>query len=131
MILFLGLVGCNYDGEIADGPGEEDKEVPVGPSSPTEPSDKPVVGYRPKTASSSVNCSVVYEYMPAPGQFINELKAMVSNVVTEVMRQNPTQRIVTDVQEQPKKQPSKPKISKPKEKDIMKKKITLYTISYE
>ena len=38
-------------------------------------------------------------------QFINELKAMVSNVVTEVMRQNPTQRIVTDVQEQPKKQP--------------------------
>ena len=47
-------------------------------------------------------------------QFINELKAMVSNVVTEVMRQNPTQRIVTDVQEQPKKQPSKPKPSKPK-----------------
>ena len=47
-------------------------------------------------------------------QFINELKAMVSNVVTEVMRQNPTQRIVTDVQEQPKKQPSKPKASKPK-----------------
>ena len=47
-------------------------------------------------------------------QFINELKAMVSNVVTEVMRQNPTQRIVTDVQEQPKKQPSKPKSSKPK-----------------
>ena len=47
-------------------------------------------------------------------QFIDELKAMVSNVVTEVMRQNPTQRIVTDVQEQPKKQPSKPKASKPK-----------------
>ena len=47
-------------------------------------------------------------------QFINELKAMVSNVVTEVMRQNPTQRIVTDVQEQPKKQSSKPKASKPK-----------------
>ena len=47
-------------------------------------------------------------------QFINELKAMVSNVVTEVMRQNPTQRIVTDVQEQPKKQPSKSKASKPK-----------------
>ncbi len=47
-------------------------------------------------------------------QFINELKAMVSNVVTEVMRQNPTQRIVTDVQEQPKKQLSKPKSSKPK-----------------
>ena len=47
-------------------------------------------------------------------QFIDELKAMVSNVVTEVMRQNPTQRIVTDVQEQPKKQPSKPKPSKPK-----------------
>jgi len=47
-------------------------------------------------------------------QFINELKSMVSNVVTEVMRQNPTQRIVTDVQEQPKKQSSKPKASKPK-----------------
>lgn len=47
-------------------------------------------------------------------QFIDELKAMVSNVVTEVMRQNPTQRIVTEVQEQPKKQPSKPKASKPK-----------------
>lgn len=45
-------------------------------------------------------------------QFIDELKAMVSNVVTEVMRQNPTQRIVTEVQEQPKKQPSKPKASK-------------------
>lgn len=74
VILFLGLVGCNYDGEIPDGPGEEDKEVPVGPSSPTEPSDKPVVGYRPKTESSNVNCNIVYEYMPAPGQFINELK---------------------------------------------------------
>ena len=47
-------------------------------------------------------------------RFIDELKAMVSNVVTEVMRQNPTQRIVTEVQEQPKKQSSKPKSSKPK-----------------
>ena len=47
-------------------------------------------------------------------QFINELKAMVSNVVTEVMRQNPTQRIVADVQEAPKKQTSKPKTSKSK-----------------
>ena len=47
-------------------------------------------------------------------QFIDELKAMVSNVVTEVMRQNPTQRLVSEVQEQPKKQPSKPKTSKPK-----------------
>ena len=47
-------------------------------------------------------------------QFIDELKAMVSNVVTEVMRQNPTQRLVSEVQEQPKKQSSKPKTSKPK-----------------
>ena len=47
-------------------------------------------------------------------QFIDELKAMVSNVVTEVMRQNPTQRIVTDVQEAPKKQVSKPKTLKSK-----------------
>ena len=47
-------------------------------------------------------------------QFIDELKAMVSNVVTEVMRQNPTQRLVSEVQEQPKKQPSKSKPSKPK-----------------
>ena len=47
-------------------------------------------------------------------QFIDELKAMVSNVVTEVMRQNPTQRLVSEVKEQPKKQPSKPKTSKPK-----------------
>ena len=47
-------------------------------------------------------------------QFIDELKAMVSNVVTEVMRQNPTQRLVSEVQEQPKKQSSKPKASKPK-----------------
>ena len=47
-------------------------------------------------------------------QFIDELKAMVSNVVTEVMRQNPTQRLVSEVQEQSKKQPSKPKASKPK-----------------
>ena len=46
--------------------------------------------------------------------FIDELKAMVSNVVTEVMRQNPTQRLVSEVQEQPKKQPSKSKASKPK-----------------
>ena len=47
-------------------------------------------------------------------QFINELKQMVGNVVLEVMKENPTQRLVTDVQEQPKKQPSKPKTSKPK-----------------
>ena len=47
-------------------------------------------------------------------QFINELKQMVGNVVLEVMKENPTQRLVTDVQEQPKKQPSKPKVSKPK-----------------
>lgn len=47
-------------------------------------------------------------------QFIDELKAMVSNVVTEVMRQNPTQRLVSEVQEQPKKQSSKPKTSRPK-----------------
>ena len=47
-------------------------------------------------------------------QFIDELKSMVSNVVTEVMRQNPTQRIVTEVQEEPKKQSSKPKALKTK-----------------
>ena len=47
-------------------------------------------------------------------QFINELKQMVGSVVLEVMKENPTQRLVTDVQEQPKKQPSKPKTSKPK-----------------
>ena len=47
-------------------------------------------------------------------QFIDELKGMVSNVVTEVMRQNPTQRIVADVQEQSKKKTSKPKTTKPK-----------------
>ena len=47
-------------------------------------------------------------------QFIDELKAMVSNVVTEVMRQNPTQRIATIEPETPKKQTSKPKTSKPK-----------------
>lgn len=47
-------------------------------------------------------------------QFIDELKQMVGNVVLEVMKENPTQRLVTDVQEQPKKQPSKSKASKPK-----------------
>ena len=47
-------------------------------------------------------------------QFIDELKQMVGNVVLEVMKENPTQRLVTDVQEQPKKQPSNPKTSKPK-----------------
>ena len=47
-------------------------------------------------------------------QFIDELKSMVSNVVTEVMRQNPTQRIFTAEPEAPKKQASKPKTSKPK-----------------
>ena len=47
-------------------------------------------------------------------QFIDELKQMVGSVVLEVMKENPTQRLVTDVQEQPKKQPSKPKTSKPK-----------------
>ena len=47
-------------------------------------------------------------------QFIDELKQMVGSVVLEVMKENPTQRLVTDVQERPKKQPSKPKISKPK-----------------
>ena len=46
--------------------------------------------------------------------FIDELKAMVSNVVTEVMRQNPTQRIFTAEPEEPKKQTSKPKTTKPK-----------------
>ena len=50
----------------------------------------------------------------AASQFIDELKQMVGNVVLEVMKENPTQRLVTDVQEQPKKQPSKPKTSKPK-----------------
>ena len=93
-ILFFGLVGCNYDGEIPDGPSEEDKELPVGPTdspadTPTEgpstgPSVEPVVPtdpeladmtyYRPKTQSSDVNCNAVLEYLPAPGQFINELK---------------------------------------------------------
>ena len=50
----------------------------------------------------------------AASQFIDELKQMVGNVVLEVMKENPTQRLVNNVQEQPKKQPSKPKTSKPK-----------------
>ena len=100
-ILFLGLMGCNYDGEIPEGPSEEDKELPVEPSKPTDkpadtPTDTPTEGpstgtsgdsvivvdptlpdmtyYRPNTQDSDANCNVVLEYLPAPGQFINELK---------------------------------------------------------
>lgn len=36
--------------------------------------DTPNSNYRPKTSISNAYCNRVYEYTPAPGQFINELK---------------------------------------------------------
>ena len=90
--LFLGLISCNSDEEIINGPSDNNTEVPVEPSTPSDkPSDKPsdvptkpvtptdpdladMTFYRPKTATSNANCDIVYEYMPAPGQFINETK---------------------------------------------------------
>ena len=94
--LFLALVGCNSDEDIPNGPSNNDTEIPVGPSSPSRPSESPseepsgkpsdnpakpadptlsdMTFYRPKTATSNANCDIVYEYMPAPGQFINETK---------------------------------------------------------
>lgn len=76
-------MGCNSDEDIPSGPsGPSDPNStnstnPSGSSRPVIPTD-PVLAdmtyYRPKIASSNVNCDIVFEYMPAPGQFINETK---------------------------------------------------------
>lgn len=47
---------CNYDGYITDG------------------KDYGATHYRPATQNSSPYCTKVFEYTPAPGQFINETK---------------------------------------------------------
>ena len=82
--LMLALVSCNSDEDFSDlipmPPVSEDTggsgdtggtgdTVPVKPSNPDG-----FEFYRPKTSASNDTCNVVYEYMPAPGQFINELK---------------------------------------------------------
>ena len=85
--LFIGLVGCNSDEDIPNGPSSNtsgsgtgnnsNTEVPDGPSEPVIPTDPNLADmtyYRPKTNLSSDNCNIVHEYMPAPGQFINETK---------------------------------------------------------
>lgn len=79
--LMLALVSCNSDEDFSDlipmppvsedtgGSGDTGDTGPVKPSNPDG-----VEYYRPKTSASNDTCNVVYEYMPAPGQFINELK---------------------------------------------------------
>lgn len=86
----LVLASCNYDDDLLGGdgltppsstPSEPTKPLepstPVKPSEPIDPS-KPshddMTFYRPKTQTSQVKCDRVFEYLPAPGQFINELK---------------------------------------------------------
>lgn len=58
-----------------DSPVEpSEPNFPSEPDSPTEPDLEDMTFYRPKTAASNANCDIVFEYMPAPGQFINETK---------------------------------------------------------
>lgn len=52
--LGLVLTGCNKDDVVVDKPGDG------------------LTGYRPATQASSPYSTRVYEYTPAPGQFINE-----------------------------------------------------------
>ena len=70
VVLFMGgMTACNNDEDVL-GPGAD---TPSGPSNPSAPST-PVSYYRPKTSESKATFDQVYQYMPAPGQFINELK---------------------------------------------------------
>ena len=70
VVLFMGgMTACNNDEDVF-GPGAD---TPSGPSNPSAPST-PVSYYRPKTSESKATFDQVYQYMPAPGQFINELK---------------------------------------------------------
>lgn len=50
---------CNKDGVITDDSGQQEQQG----------------GYRPKGNSSQAACNCVFEYTPAPGQFINEDKS--------------------------------------------------------
>lgn len=68
-LLMGGFAACNSDEDVF-GP---DADTPSGPSNPSNPST-PVSYYRPKTSESKATFDQVYQYMPAPGQFINELK---------------------------------------------------------
>ena len=79
----LALVSCNSDEDFSEiitpptsgetgGSGDTGDTGGAGPVKPSNPDG--VEYYRPKTSASNDTCNVVYEYMPAPGQFINELK---------------------------------------------------------
>ena len=81
--LMLALVSCNSDEDFSEiitpptsgetgGSGDTGGTGGTGPIRPSNPDG--VEYYRPKTSASNDTCNVVYEYMPAPGQFINELK---------------------------------------------------------
>lgn len=81
--LMLALVSCNSDEEFSEiitpptsgetgGSGESGNPNIPGPVRPSNPDG--IGYYRPKTSASNDTCNMVYEYMPAPGQFINELK---------------------------------------------------------
>lgn len=81
--LMLALVSCNSDEDFSEiitpptsgetgGTGESGNPNIPGPVRPSNPDG--IGYYRPKTSESNDTCNMVYEYMPAPGQFINELK---------------------------------------------------------
>lgn len=64
LILAAGLSACNKDDIITD----LNPEIPSTPTSPDTPDTPDNPGYEPGAAGGLL----VYEYTPAPGQFINE-----------------------------------------------------------
>lgn len=73
LILAAGLTACNKDDIITD-IDPETPSTPISPDTP-EPSDTPDnPGYEPGSAGGLL----VYEYTPAPGQFINEYTGDIS-----------------------------------------------------
>jgi hypothetical protein len=80
MLFMGGFTACNSDEDVlgpgADGPSNPSAPSAPGDDEPSNPSEPlpPVSYYRPKTSLSQAQCCKVYEYLPAPGQFINETK---------------------------------------------------------
>ena len=69
----LVLISCNYDDTLS-GDGLTPPPTTDEPTMPFIPIEGDWTYYRPKTQSSQAKCNTVIEYLPAPGQFINELK---------------------------------------------------------
>ena len=93
-VLMLALVSCNSDEDFSEiiapptsgetgGTGDSENPDPVRPSNP-----EGVGYYRPRTSTSNDTCNAVYEYMPAPGQFIRMVLVLIRQLFSVTIGSN-------------------------------------------